>query len=365
MSMTALKPKLVHVFPITGGLATYGAIMTKLYAGVRSVTYAYLQSTDNQKADQLISQLLKLNPDIVHFEVGSNQANLFYVSRYLQLQHPEIKQMVTIHDTSLILAHPSGISWEGSTNTFLLLRKIGRKVSDIIARHTRLNSWLADKRITFIVLRSESLRGAQYLPHPTFLSNKPAATKNRSQVNNFGFAGYWSPTKGLETLLTAYQIFHVSSRQSVKLVIHGSGFSGKDSFIIRFESKAKQVNGVQLPGSMPEKDINKLLGELDVVVLPYWASNPAGASGMAMRAAEMGRPIIASQAPQLTKILGCYATYYEPADDAQTLAKAMSRVYENYSAAMKKAISLQKLIFSKHSHVVVQQRLDEIISSLL
>ena len=86
---------------------------------------------------------------------------------------------------------------------------------------------------------------------------------------------------------------------------------------------------------------------------------------MAMRAAELGVPIIASDTPALKDQLGPEGAAYVTPKDAEALASALEAFLSQPDTAIKRAKLNQKHIFADHSWTRVGTDLKTIVEASL
>lgn len=355
-----MKPlKLLHVTPDAGGIADYSKALERIYNQIDFVDYNRKMFAASSNAGEVTKYIESQKPDLVHFEVGSSHTNFYKASRML-LNKKEIRQLVTIHDTQVVVSHPSGWILQPGYKFNLLIKKVLRKILDGAYRRC-VKGWINSPDIVFFNLRKNALIGAVYLPQPTYLPKQPNQRKLPRKPEHFGFAGYWSRNKGVETLVDAF----VSAKldRSV-LKLYGGGFVGDDPFVEAIKQKVLNLPSVQIEGEIDSEKLMITLAKIDVIVLPYWPDNPAGASAMAARVAELGIPAVVSRVPQLTTTFDKAAVYYHPANSVNALKTALVNIYSRYDQACEQARLLQKKYFELHSDGVIKKILSDELERL-
>jgi glycosyltransferase involved in cell wall biosynthesis len=108
-----------------------------------------------------------------------------------------------------------------------------------------------------------------------------------------------APFKGLEVLLEAFQTLQ-KTFPNLKLTIAGAENVRFPEYAQRLRNTYAGLNGVRWLGQVAEEDIRELFQRAKIVVLPYLAST--GASSVIAQAATWGRPVIASDLPEVKSL---------------------------------------------------------------
>ncbi len=144
------------------------------------------------------------------------------------------------------------------------------------------------------------------------------------------FFGFAAPFKGLGTLLDAYALLQ-RRRPHVSLTIAGADHKRFPGYQAGLQASLRARNGagpthVRWLGPQSEAQLRGVFARARVVVLPYTATT--GASSVLHRAAALGRPVLASDLPDLRAAAeeeGLLAGYVPPNDPA-ALASALERL---------------------------------------
>ena len=100
-----------------------------------------------------------------------------------------------------------------------------------------------------------------------------AEPRGRKEIERIGFIGTVIPSKGIHTLVEAFSRL---GREDLSLEIHGEipSFHGEDSYRARLEALVKPSMQVHFHGRYEHRDLARILGGLDVVVVPslWWES---------------------------------------------------------------------------------------------
>jgi glycosyltransferase involved in cell wall biosynthesis len=147
------------------------------------------------------------------------------------------------------------------------------------------------------------------------------------------FFGLAAPFKGLSTLLDAYTLLQ-RRRPNVSLTIAGSDHKRFPGYRAELQAAMRARNGsgptgVRWLGPQSEAQLREVFARARVVVLPYTATT--GTSSVLHRAAAVGRPVIASDLPDLRTtaeeenlLLG-----YVPPRDPAALAAALQALLDD------------------------------------
>lgn len=359
---------IVHIGPALHGIAAYDEQIDAIYRQQGYVVEPVLVATnaDVQAETERVTKLLQRPGSIGHFEIGAGDHTVWRISRRILKQNPK-PQLVTIHDPGVVLNHPIPVPGAQHANTAVALpAKAVRKAVNRTLGRALVSRYLADPRIHRSYLRPDLAAdlGGAYIPQPTYHPELPAAPKPATQPWRIGFGGYWGLGKGLETLLEAAGQLRREGRQDFRLVI-GGGTSGADNrYAQDLRTETLRVDPeAELPGFVPDEQLDSFLQSLAVLVLPYWPELPNGTSAMAMRAAELGVPIIASDTRALNGQLGPEGAAYVKPKDTAALQSALATFLDNPQAAAKRARATQQHIFAEHNWAVVGRALQTYVES--
>jgi glycosyltransferase involved in cell wall biosynthesis len=156
----------------------------------------------------------------------------------------------------------------------------------------------------------------EYLPYPP-----------DDQPDDILFFGSAAPFKGLTTLLDTYTLLQRRQPQ-VSLTIAGADHPRFPSYLAELQAAMRARNGsgptgVRWLGAQTEAQLRDVFARARVVVLPYTATT--GSSSVLHRAAAVGRPVLASDLPDLraaTEEEGLLVGYVPP-NDPRALVDAL------------------------------------------
>jgi glycosyltransferase involved in cell wall biosynthesis len=356
-----MKRTILQVRPDFGGIADYGDTIKKLYERA-GYDVTVLPCPASTPARRILAKIDDTPSDLIHFEIGASQTNLFWVSWRLS-HRARCKQMATIHDPGMVVkVRTVPLEWDTKVPQLARLPlKVVRKVANLTTQHRLIPRWVRDRRIPKFYLRRGLIRqlGGQYLPQPTYHATPPELSARRHSPLRIGFAGYWQREKGVETLLDAIVLCKRGGYTNFKLVLGGGGVLPQSEFVDAIKHRAETLGvPLEMPGFVAAEKLDEFLQGLSVLVLPYWPELPSGASAMSMRAAELGTPIIASDTPPLAEQLGPEgARYVKPRDPvalSETIIDFLQRPQIYWEAARRAQIA----IFRNHSWSAVSEILD-------
>jgi glycosyltransferase involved in cell wall biosynthesis len=149
------------------------------------------------------------------------------------------------------------------------------------------------------------------------------------------------PHKGLPLMFEAFEKI-VKEKSNIKLVVAGSNHPNFPNYLEEF-GKAHTPN-VEFSGYVPRQKLGSVFRMADVVVLPYNAT--PGTSGVFHLACGYGRPIVASDLPEIRELVNDGASaILVPPDDVDALKEAILTVLSNKEIATK--MSEQNLNFAQ------------------
>jgi glycosyltransferase involved in cell wall biosynthesis len=108
--------------------------------------------------------------------------------------------------------------------------------------------------------------------------------------------GNFAPYKGLELLLEVFRDLYRRD-PATRLTIAGSDHHRFPGYLARVRESFGNHEGVRWLGPVPEPALRELFARATIVTLPYRAST--GSSSVLYRAAGWGRPVVASDLPEL------------------------------------------------------------------
>ena len=269
--------------------------------------------------------IVKTDSDVVHFNVhfqsfGTDRLSNFVGLALIPLSRLlGMRTLVTIHNLgekvnlSEVRVKPSSLNRIG-------IIVATRMILSASAVAVTVNSYVDH-------LRKRYKREVTYVPHgaPCTSSDPP----NPSTAKTLLMFGHMSPYKGPNVLLEAFKKL-VQERPSLRLIIAGSDHPKFPGYIESLA--ASEIKGVEVLGYVPEEELPRLFSTADLVVLPYLSAT--GTSGVFHLACGYGKPVVASDLPELREMVeeGATALLVRP-NDAASLLQAIRRLLDDSELA--------------------------------
>jgi len=312
---------------------------------------------------------------LVHAEIGYKQHIEFLTLLWLHYLAPHLPSVVTIHDPPLMIA-PTLYPFSMGLRAPIVRRALrtldytplGRGVIKSVLRNT-----------TRILVLSEGGRQAlrnhfptylqiEYVPHLTIRKQVPHPRDQLGgqQPVTILFMGYWSPTKGLEVLLRAFEQVYRQANCPVRLWLAGGvEESGANrAFVEKIQAHVRQsaaCAAITLLGYVPEAQIDAVLHTTDIFVLPYLQSPGKSASGALIRAMQANLAIVASAVGVLPEEIRHNETgLLVIPGDHQSLTNALKKLIKDASLRQRLALAAQRHVSVEHSWSYVGTLVGEI-----
>jgi len=286
---------------------------------------------------KILYYLKKLKPDVVHYNVhfqSYGKKRLVNFAGFLLVPLSRLLSLKTV-----VLLHNLGEKVD--------LRKVNMKPSFL----NRAGILVATKMLlagqtTIVPVQSYAefiriqhhKRNVKYIPHGTTAIINHEFLHREKRILMFGHMG---PSKGLPVMLRAFKEINQDYRNLALLVAGGSHPNYPD-YLDSLKQEAPL--NTRFLGYIPEEKLSRVFESADVVVLPYLTAT--GTSGVFHMACGYGKPIVASDLPEIRELvnLGASAIMVPPGDE-DALKAAVLRVLSNEVLASK--MSLRNLFFAK------------------
>jgi glycosyltransferase involved in cell wall biosynthesis len=295
------------------------------------------------KQDNLVSilgvmvQVLKLKPDVVHFNIGfqvfgkNRFANFTGLSLVFLCRLCGFKVIVLMHnlgelvDLEKVNVKPSFVNKAGILVATRLILSASRVVVLVKSYADYLRKHYSDKGVLFI-------------PHGCLGNGCVSIDPEEKVVLMFGHMG---PSKGLPIMLSAFEKI-TKERSDVQLVVAGADHPNFPGYLEGFIKKAPSK--VVFKGYVPEEDLYRVFGMADVVVMPYLIA--LGTSGVFHLACGFGKPVVVSDLPEMREMVADGASaLFVPCGDVEALKDAVLKVLADKEAA--DAMCRQNLKFAQ------------------
>jgi glycosyltransferase involved in cell wall biosynthesis len=339
---------------IEAGLYSVSAKHFASFRNRRDETLILVKRFDNFLFKQLsrsafaeLSTLLnRIDPDVVHFHHYTNIGlNLI---AWVRNHRPAIRIIMTLHEY-MAICHHYGVMVKARSSALCDAADDREctacfpeiSASDFAYRRRYIQSHFA--KVDLLISPSEFLR-QRYMawgvpawqivviengidpiePPPP----RPRATGERRSV--FGFFGQVHPFKGLLELISAFDqlaSFQAPAANGIRLVIHGAYLELNHPDYIRAfnELLAKTSARVRFHGSYIRRDLYRLMGAVDWVVVPsiWWENSPL----VIQEALAHRRPIICSNIGGMAeKVQPGKDGFHFPVGNPLELAKLLVRL---------------------------------------
>jgi 1,2-diacylglycerol 3-alpha-glucosyltransferase len=297
-----------------------------------------LVSIDQYSKNQIVTELKKLSPDIVHFQHefglfgGKNPPFYTFPSLISELKSalPNTKFVATAHTVISERYHfpVKGKGWQiplrGLANIFLLKKlreywgpKTWGKLDGTII-HSDLQSKTVTKAgSTFVTV----------VPHFVPAKEKIKLSLNRDEKTVLVF-GFFTPEKGQDVVIEAFRILK-NEGLKINLVLAGGVRRAQDT---KYFEKCKKLisdyglqERVTTTGYIKAGEVQKYLEKADLVVAPFRETTGSGSLAQVLA---RGLPLLASDLPLNREIndreSGCLELF--KSGDAKDLAKKITHL---------------------------------------
>lgn len=281
--------------------------------------------------------ILQIKPDIVHFNVSYQS---FGKSKLTNLCGLSLIFLCRLFGFQVIAAiHTLGD--KADLKQFDLKPTLINKIGILVATKIVLS---AQRVVVLVKTYSEYLKhrythkGVLYIPHGASIDAESTLNSAENAILLFGHMG---PHKGLPIMLHALEKIRLNKRD-VKLIVAGTNHPNYSRYLDQFINA--HTSNVEFTGYVPTDKLASVFSRAKVVVLPYHAA--PGTSGVFHLACGFGRPVVASDLPELSEMVNDGASaLLVPAGNVDALKVAVLRVLSNRELALK--MSKQNLLFAQ------------------
>ena len=311
---------------------------------------------------KILLEILRLKPDVVHFNVHFQSFGKSRIANFIGLSLPfltklfRMKTLVTIHN----FGEKVNLSICGLKPS--LLNRIGIKIATKLVAMSDFVTVTVPSYINYL-RKNYRCRSVTYIPHGTYINDLDPPSFNPNPHSNPGniilMFGHMAPYKGLSVMLEAFQEL-LRERNDIELVIAGDDHPNFPGYLDIF--KRKNLPQVEFLGYVKEEDVPKVFEKATIVVLPYLTAT--GTSGVFHLACGFGKPIVASDLPEIRELIkeGASAILVPPGD-AKELKKAIAKLLDN--PELRKEIGSRNYNFAqKESWEEVAKKFEEVYCKL-
>jgi len=289
----------------------------------------------------LLVRLWKTRPDIVHMNAHfqsfgrSRFANFLGLAIAAFARFTGIRSVLTIHNLG------DKVDLEKCSINPNFITRMGIVLAMKLVCLASATTVTVPSYVQFLKERYGA-RNVRYIPHGTWQppknnSNNCAKRGDRSLL----MFGHMGPYKGLPILLHAFAMLS-EEKPYLRLVVAGASHPNFPGYLEQFiRQMDPKINYV---GYVPSERLANTFEESDLIVLPYLTAT--GTSGVFHMACGFGRPIIASNLPEIREALGegAQALLFRPGD-SKDLVKAIMYALEHPEAL--EEMTKQNLAFAE------------------
>ena len=298
----------------------------------------------------IIAYILKLKPHVVHFNVHFQSFGRSRLANFTGLSLIFLCRLLGFK----VLAEVHNLGEKVDLEKVRLKPSLLNKVGILVATKLILT---APRVVVTVRSYAEYLKkryghqGVQYIPHGTLAGNYPSIDPEEKVILVFGHMG---PYKGLPVMMKAFEELR-REKANVKLIVAGTSHPNFPGFLDDF--KKQRVPKVEYLGYVPEENLAQVFRSADVVAIPYFTTT--GTSGVFHLACGYGKPIVASDLPEIREIVADGASaILVPPGDVEALKNAILQVLSNEKMAAE--MGAKNLIFAqKESWSVVAAAYEE------
>jgi glycosyltransferase involved in cell wall biosynthesis len=264
--------------------------------------------------------------DVVHLELGLTALGAFWIGAWASLVRTDL--VTVLHDgPSMVKSPGSGAirnapGWRDAVAHKVFARILDRPLRALVRGRTR----------RWVVLTDQSRRDLERVGMAPVVvvpigADPPIATRPPSECTTVVFAGYIVQSKGIDGLLDAWEQVGPSSGLRLQIVGDHRRHYVEYAASLRARVESSMV-ATEWIGKASEEELQSLIADAALVVLPYLKSNPA--SGIVVRALVEGRAVVATSVPAFTTVIenGITGVLVEPGD-VHTLASTIAELLDD------------------------------------
>ena len=270
---------------------------------------------------KILLNILSLRPDIVHFNAHFQSFGKRRLTNFIGLSLPFLCR--TFGVPSVVSIHNLGDK--------VNLKAVGLKESI----PNRLGIRLATKLVTLasavtVTVRSYvgflrqayRCRNVTFVPHGTDMIDPPPKPPSVNPSRVILMFGHMGPYKGLALMIDVFSRL-VNEKKDLKLIVAGESHPNFPGYLDSF--RKNPLPNVEFVGYVDELRLPELFERAFMVVLPYLAGT--GTSGVFHLACGFGKPIVASDLPEIREVVeeGASAILVPP-NDVEAFSSAILRL---------------------------------------
>ncbi len=301
---------------------------------------------DLRAAARLVRAILAERPDLVWFNLGfgvfgsSRAVNFLGLALPMLTRRAGIPTVVTLHEIfeaahaqlyALGARNGPVTTWGARTATQMLLQ------ADAVC--VTLKRYLNELQTRY------GARNVSHVPHGAFAPPELLPYPSQLSPREILYFGHFAPFKGLPVLVKAFELLK-RVHPDAMLTLAGSDHLRFPGYLATLRAPVNGASGIRWLGPQPEAELRELFARARVVVMPYTAIT--GASSVLHRAAAFGRPVVASDLPDLRAVAEeeNLLIEYAPPNDAAALATVLARLLSDPA---------RQAAIAQHNFVMIQE----------
>jgi len=281
---------------------------------------------------QIVSAVAKEKPKLVHiqhefFLYGGIVSSAVFPLLLLILRLMGIRVVVTMHGVI-----PRKVARKQFADAFFVpanfvALKLGLPVTTMLISANANAIVVHDKSAKDILQEDYSVapQKINVIPHGIGLPNPEPLRSQRVGENTVLFFGNVTPSKGLETLIAAFEQVRVPN---AKLIIAGGPHPRGNSYfqhITRLVRSSSASDRITMTGYVPDERIHQLFEECSLAAFPYTFS--VSSSGGLSFALQHRKPVIVTGLPTFAQIITDNVNgLVVPPEDSAALTSAIERI---------------------------------------
>jgi len=244
----------------------------------------------------IVTHINKIKPDLVWFNLGASVfgrtpfANLSGFTSVARIRNMGIPTVLTLHEM-VEFADLRALRAPGGPFARIGAQLLSRvvKQADVVCLTIRRYADILSRRWPdrqFIYIPIGAYHTPEVLPH--------------GHEQNLLFFAMMAPFKGLDVLLEAFRSLQ-QHYPRLRLIVAGAEHSRFPGYAARLQQTYQSLPNVTWMGPVMEENVQNLFKAAQIVVLPYTAFT--GSSSVLYQAAMWGRPIVASDLPEIQSLV--------------------------------------------------------------
>ena len=276
----------------------------------------------------IIIKIMKLKPDIVHFNVHMAVFGRSRIANFTGLSLPFLcrvmgfRTVATLHN----IVDKIYVKKTGYKDSF-----INHYSAFVVTKLLALSSavTLTMKSHADFFKNRYNCKHTETIPHGTWKNNITQST-HPWKSDAILYLGHSGPYKDLDLLLDAFKILE-NKKRGLQLIVAGSSHPNYPGFLDNLRTHKTSEN-VLFTGYVPEEQLQALFEKSNAVILPYHTCT--GTSGVAHLASSYGTPIVATDLPEFRELAkeGCGLLISQHRPEA--LAEKIEEIIDNPKLAL-------------------------------